>query len=78
MIDEAQLLALLADRESFRVERTVSTADTAKFSEKVLGFVNRFGRGVDRAQAPLVMNGSSSAKFEFGDTFFAVTLGARP
>ena len=44
---------------------------------KVLGFVNRFGRGVERAQAALGANGSPAAEFEFGDTFFGVTLRAR-
>jgi ATP-dependent DNA helicase RecG len=45
---------------------------------KVLGFVNRFGRGVERAQTALTGNGSPPAEFEFGDTFFGVTLRARP
>ena len=45
---------------------------------KILGFVNRFGRGVERAQAALASNGSPPARFEFGDTFFGVTLEARP
>ncbi len=40
MITETELLALLADLESFRVERTVSTRDTAKFSEAVCAFAN--------------------------------------
>ncbi len=45
---------------------------------KVLGFVNRFGRGVERAQAALADNGSLPAEFEFGDTYFGVTVRARP
>jgi len=45
---------------------------------KTLGFVNRFGRGVERAQAALATNGSPPAEFEFGDTFFGVTVGVRP
>lgn len=45
---------------------------------KVLGFVNRFGRGVERAQLALKDNGSAPAEFEFGDTFFGVTVRARP
>lgn len=45
---------------------------------KVLGFVNRFGRGVERAQAALADNGSPPAEFEFGDTFFGVTVRVRP
>lgn len=44
---------------------------------KVLGFVNRFGRGVERAQRALAENGSPPARFEFGDTFFGVTIEAR-
>lgn len=40
MIDEAQVLGLLADLESFRVERTVATKDTAKFSDAVCAFAN--------------------------------------
>ncbi len=45
---------------------------------KTLGFVNRFGRGVERAQSALAANGSPPAEFEFGDTFFGVTVRARP
>jgi ATP-dependent DNA helicase RecG len=41
---------------------------------KTLGFINRFGRGVERAQAALQANGSRPAEFEFGDTFFGVTI----
>jgi len=40
MLDETQLLALLADLESFRVERMVSTTDTAKFSQAICAFAN--------------------------------------
>jgi ATP-dependent DNA helicase RecG len=40
MITETELIALLADLESFRVERTVSIRDTAKFSEAVCAFAN--------------------------------------
>ena len=40
MITEPELLALLGDLESFRVERTVSTNDTAKFSQAVCAFAN--------------------------------------
>lgn len=44
----------------------------------VLGFVNQYGRGVLRAQAALARNGSPEARFEFGDTFFGVTIPIRP
>lgn len=40
MITESELLALLGDLESFRVERTVSTSDTTKFSQAVCAFAN--------------------------------------
>jgi ATP-dependent DNA helicase RecG len=40
MITESELLALLGDLESFRVERTVSTSDTTKFSHAVCAFAN--------------------------------------
>lgn len=45
---------------------------------KVLGFVNRFGRGVERTQTALKDNASPSAEFEFGDTFFGVTVRISP
>jgi len=44
----------------------------------VLGFVNQYGRGVLRAQSALQKNGSPPARFEFGDTFFGVTIPTRP
>jgi ATP-dependent DNA helicase RecG len=44
----------------------------------VLGFVNQYGRGVLRAQGALKKNGSPEARFEFGDTFFGVTIPGRP
>jgi ATP-dependent DNA helicase RecG len=40
MIDENELLTLLVDMESFRVERTVSTTDTQKFCEAICAFAN--------------------------------------
>lgn len=45
---------------------------------KTLGAVNRYGRGVERAQHLLEKNGSAPAEFEFGDTFFGVTIRIRP
>lgn len=45
---------------------------------RTLGAINRFGRGVERAQLTLAKNGSPPAEFEFGDTFFGVTIKARP
>ena len=40
MITESELIALLWDLESFRIERTISTTDTAKFSQAVCAFAN--------------------------------------
>jgi ATP-dependent DNA helicase RecG len=44
---------------------------------KTLGAVNRYGRGVERAQHLLANNGSPPTEFEFGDTFFGVTIRIR-
>ena len=41
---------------------------------KTLGYVNKFGGGVSRAQAALQKNGNLEAKFEFRDTFFLVKM----
>jgi ATP-dependent DNA helicase RecG len=42
MITERELLALMADLESDRVERTISTTDTNKFREAICAFSNDF------------------------------------
>lgn len=42
MINESELLALMSDLESDRVERTVSTNDTTKFREAICAFSNDF------------------------------------
>jgi ATP-dependent DNA helicase RecG len=41
---------------------------------KTLGAVNRFGRGVERAQTALEKNGNPKAEFIFGDLHFGVTV----
>lgn len=41
---------------------------------KTLGAVNRFGRGVERAQSALARNGNPAPEFIFGDTYFGVTI----
>lgn len=43
-------------------------------SAKVLGFVNRFGRGIDLAQAELSRNGSPAAEFETQVNHLLVTV----
>ena len=45
---------------------------------KVLGFVNRYGRGVERAQIALAKNGNPPAEFIFGDTYFGVIIRGKP
>ncbi len=40
MINESELLGLMADMESDRVERTISTTDTRKFREAICAFAN--------------------------------------
>ena len=42
MINENELLQLMADQESDRVERTISTTDTTKFREAICAFSNDF------------------------------------
>jgi ATP-dependent DNA helicase RecG len=80
MINEQELLSLLADLESDRVERTASTANTDKFAEamKVLGYVNKYGRGILRAQDALRKNGSPPAAFNFDPNYVLVTVQSKP
>ena len=40
MLTEPQLLAVMAELESFRVERTISTTDSDKFREAICSFAN--------------------------------------
>src|ERR1700722_9659845 len=40
MLTEPELLALMSDLESFRVERTISTTDSDKFREAICAFAN--------------------------------------
>jgi ATP-dependent DNA helicase RecG len=47
-------------------------------SAKVLGFVNRFGRGISIAQRELERNGSPPAEFDPKATFFTATVRRRP
>jgi ATP-dependent DNA helicase RecG len=44
---------------------------------KTLGAVNRYGRGVERAQDALEKNGSPPAEFIFGDTYFGTIIPIR-
>lgn len=45
---------------------------------KILGYVNRFGRGVIDAQNALLENGSNPASFEFQPNFVSVVLQKHP
>jgi ATP-dependent DNA helicase RecG len=45
---------------------------------KVLGFVNKFGRGVLRAQAELRANGNPEAEYQFDTGFVQVTVRGAP
>jgi ATP-dependent DNA helicase RecG len=45
---------------------------------RVLGFVNRYGRGIAIAQAELGRNGSPEARFEIGTNHFLATVPVRP
>jgi ATP-dependent DNA helicase RecG len=45
---------------------------------KVLGFVNRFGRGISGAEREFQRNGSPPAQFDPRSHFFLVMVGRRP
>ena len=45
---------------------------------KGLGYVNRYGRGVIRAQDALAANGSRPAEFEFDAGYVLATIRTRP
>jgi len=66
-----------ATRENFPRQTSYRNPTVAE-ALKVLGFVNRFGRGVMRAQDALRRNGNPEAEFEFGDTYFVAKIPARP
>lgn len=44
---------------------------------KTLGYVNKFGRGVLRAQEALAKNGSPAAEFSFDPAFLLATVRKR-
>jgi ATP-dependent DNA helicase RecG len=45
---------------------------------KVLGFVNKFGRGVHRAQGALERNGNPPAEFQFDHGYVRAILRGHP
>jgi ATP-dependent DNA helicase RecG len=66
----------LARPENFPTQTSYRNPVLAE-AMKTLGAVNRFGRGVERAQAALQKNGSAPAEFIFGDLHFGVTVRIR-
>ena len=45
---------------------------------KNLGYVNRYGRGVETVQASLHENGSPAAEFRFEPSYFLATVRGKP
>lgn len=65
-----------ASRENFPRQNAYRNPVVAE-AMKTLGFVNRYGSGVERAQEALKSNGNPPAQFTIGDTYFLVTIHAR-
>jgi ATP-dependent DNA helicase RecG len=63
----------LARPENFPTQTSYRNPVLAE-AMKTLGAVNRFGRGVVRAQTALGRNGNPPAEFIFGEMFFGVTI----
>lgn len=66
-----------ATRENFPTRSSYRNPVIAE-AMKSLGFVNRFGYGVQRAQALLVQNGNPPAQFEFDEHSVLVKVYRRP
>lgn len=66
-----------ASRENFPRQNAYRNPVVAE-AMKTLGYVNRYGSGVERAQEALRQNGNPRAEFAFADTYFLATLKARP
>ncbi len=66
-----------ASRENFPRQNAYRNPIIAE-AMKTLGFVNRYGSGVLRAQDALAANGNPPAVFAFEDTYFLATLKSRP
>ena len=60
------------------VEATYGALPVIAEALKSLGFVNRFGYGVQRAQALLAENGNPPAEFEFDEHSVLVKIRKRP
>ncbi len=66
-----------ATRENFPTRNSYRNPVIAE-AMKSLGYVNRFGYGVQRAQALLAQNGNPPAKIEFDEHSFLVKIYPRP
>lgn len=66
-----------ASRENFPRQNAYRNPVVAE-AMKTLGYVNRYGSGVERAQEALKGNGNPAASFCFEDTYFLATVRARP
>ena len=66
-----------ASRENFPRQNAYRNPVIAE-AMKTLGFVNRYGSGVERARETLKSNGNPTPEFFFEDTYFLVTARARP
>lgn len=66
-----------ASRENFPRQNAYRNPVIAE-AMKTLGYVNRYGAGVERAQEALRANGNPPAQFCFEDTYFLVTMKIRP
>lgn len=66
-----------ANRENFPMRNSYRNPVVAE-AMKSLGFVNRFGYGVQRAQALLAENGNAPAVFEFDEHTVLVKIYRRP
>jgi len=65
-----------ASRENFPRQNAYRNPVIAE-AMKTLGYVNRYGAGVERAQEALKVNGNPAAAFVFEDTYFLATLKSR-
>jgi ATP-dependent DNA helicase RecG len=66
-----------ATRENFPTRNSYRNPIIAE-AMKTLGFVNRFGYGVQRAQALLKANDNPTAQFEFDEHSVLVKVYRRP
>jgi ATP-dependent DNA helicase RecG len=66
-----------ASRENFPRQNAYRNPVIAE-AMKTLGYVNRYGSGIERTQEALKANGNPAAAFSFEDTYFLATMKIRP